>query len=163
SLPTTKRYVIATRRDDQRELELNVFQGDSDRVADDEYLGTLKLSGLPKGPRGSIQIEVGFEVSNESLLRVSARELSTGKEVSAHPPPPRPTARAARQDDAPQRPEHPSGRPPGRGRLQREASGAARAGPPSYTGRNPFGCHHRRYHAFGRFLWVVQTSLCARM
>jgi molecular chaperone DnaK len=83
ALPATKRYVIATRRDDQRELELNVFQGDSERVAENEYLGTLRLGGLPKGPRGTVQIEVIFEVSNESLLKVSAKELTTKKEVSA--------------------------------------------------------------------------------
>ena len=52
-------------------------------MPENEYLGTLKLTGLPKGPRGSIQVEVSFEVSNESLLKVSARELSTGREVSA--------------------------------------------------------------------------------
>ena len=83
ALPVSKKYVIATRRDDQHDLELTIYQGDSEKVADNEYLGTLKLSGLPKGPRGSIQIEVTFEVTNESLLKVSAKETSTGKQVSA--------------------------------------------------------------------------------
>ena len=82
SLPATKRYTLATTRDDQRELELTIFQGDSDRVERNEFLGTLTLSGLPEGARGTVRVTVSFEVSNESLLKVTAREESSGKEVS---------------------------------------------------------------------------------
>jgi molecular chaperone DnaK len=83
SLPATKSYTLATHRDDQTELELTVFQGDSDRAADNEYLGTLKLAGLPKRPRGGVQVSITFEVNNESLLKVTARESTTGREVSS--------------------------------------------------------------------------------
>jgi molecular chaperone DnaK len=83
ALPATKRYTIATSRDDQKELELTVFQGDSDRVETNQYLGTLTLSGLPPGAKGSVRVTVTFEVSNESLLKVTAREESTGKEVTS--------------------------------------------------------------------------------
>ncbi|QSQ15591.1 TIGR02266 family protein [Myxococcus landrumensis] len=83
SLPSTKSYSLATHRDGQTELELTVFQGDSDKAADNEYLGTLKLAGLPKLPRGSVQVSVTFEVNNESLLKVTAREASTGREVTS--------------------------------------------------------------------------------
>lgn len=82
SLPATKRYTIATTRDDQRELELTIFQGDSDRAERNEFLGTLTLSGLPEGARGTVRVTISFEVNNESLLKVTAREESTGKEVS---------------------------------------------------------------------------------
>ncbi|MFN0061738.1 MAG: TIGR02266 family protein [Myxococcaceae bacterium] len=83
ALPATRRHVLATHRDGQTDLELTVFQGDSDRIADNEYLGTLRLRGLPPGPRGTVKVEVTFEVSNESLLKVTAKETSTGKMVSA--------------------------------------------------------------------------------
>ncbi|RJS17598.1 TIGR02266 family protein [Corallococcus sp. H22C18031201] len=83
SLPATKSYTVATHRDEQTELELSVFQGDSDRAADNEYLGTLKLTGLPRRPRGAVQVTITFEVSNESLLKVTAREGTTGREVSS--------------------------------------------------------------------------------
>ncbi|NVJ06716.1 TIGR02266 family protein [Myxococcus sp. AM001] len=83
SLPSTKSYTLATHRDGQTELELTVFQGDSDKAADNEYLGTLKLEGLPKLPRGAVQVSVTFEVSNESLLKVTAREASSGREVTS--------------------------------------------------------------------------------
>ena len=83
TLPATKRYTLSTSRDDQPELELTVFQGDSDRVERNEYLGTLKLNGLPKGLRGSVQVEVSFEVSSEGLLKVTAKESRSGREVAA--------------------------------------------------------------------------------
>jgi len=83
SLPATKTYQLSTSRDGQSELELTIFQGDTDRAAENEYLGTLRLANLPRLPRGSVQVEVTFEVSNESLLRVTAREASTGTQVTS--------------------------------------------------------------------------------
>ncbi|MCY1041695.1 TIGR02266 family protein [Corallococcus sp. bb12-1] len=81
SLPASKVYTLSTHRDEQTELELSVFQGDSERAPDNEYLGTLRLAGLPKRSRGAVQVTVTFEVSNESLLKVIAREATTGREV----------------------------------------------------------------------------------
>ena len=82
-LPSTKTHQLATTRDQQTELELTVFQGESEKAQENEYLGTLKLVGLPKQPRGAVQVTVTFEVNNESLLRVKARESTTGAEVEA--------------------------------------------------------------------------------
>ncbi|MHB8878208.1 MAG: Hsp70 family protein, partial [Myxococcaceae bacterium] len=82
-LPSTKKYTIGTSRDDQPELEVTIFQGDKDRAQENEYLGTLKLAGLPQGTRGSVRVSITFEVSNECLLKVTAQELSSGKEVTS--------------------------------------------------------------------------------
>ncbi len=83
TLPVTKSYTLSTSRDNQTELEVTIFQGDSALAAENEYLGTLKLAGLPKRPRGMVQVAVTFEVNNESLLKVTAKELSTGTQVSS--------------------------------------------------------------------------------
>jgi hypothetical protein len=83
ALPATKSYQLSTSRDGQTELELSIFQGDSDKAAENEYLGTLRLANLPRLPRGAVRVEVTFEVSNESLLRVTAREASTGAQVTS--------------------------------------------------------------------------------
>ncbi len=82
ALPVKRTHTHHTTRDDQSELELTVFQGESDRAQDNEYLGTLKLTDLPKGARGSISVTVTFEVSHECLLTVSAKEGKTGREVA---------------------------------------------------------------------------------
>jgi molecular chaperone DnaK len=82
-LPTRKQYGLATTRDGQTEFELMVFQGDSPQASACEYLGTLKLTGLPPGPRGMVKIAVGFELGAECLLTVTARDLHSNRLVKA--------------------------------------------------------------------------------
>ena len=82
-LPATKTYTLSTSRDNQTEIELSIFQGDSDRVGENEYLGTLKMNGLPKRERGQVQVTISFEVNSESLLKVRAKDEATGREVSS--------------------------------------------------------------------------------
>ena len=83
ALPATKRYTLATTKDDQRELEVTVFQGEDALATRAEYLGTLKLQKLPKGPKGAVKVTVSFELSNECLLKLKAREELSGQEVEA--------------------------------------------------------------------------------
>ena len=83
ALPARKQYGLSTTRDGQTEFELCVFQGESGAASEREYLGTLRLEGLPPGPRGMVKIAVTFELGAECLLTVTARELNTGREVQA--------------------------------------------------------------------------------
>jgi molecular chaperone DnaK len=78
-LPVKKSHEHATTRDGQTELELQVFQGDSPRVSECEYLGTLKVGGLRSGPRGEQRVAIDFSVGNEGILDITARDLSSGK------------------------------------------------------------------------------------
>jgi molecular chaperone DnaK len=82
-LPTRKQYGLATTKDGQTEFELAVFQGESAVAAECEYLGTLRLAGLPPGPRGMVKIAITFELGAECLLAVTARELDSGRQVHA--------------------------------------------------------------------------------
>jgi molecular chaperone DnaK len=82
-LPARKQYGLATTQDGQTEFELVVFQGESKVAAECEYLGTLRLTGLPPGPRGMVKIAVTFDLGPECLLTVTARELNTGRQVQA--------------------------------------------------------------------------------
>jgi molecular chaperone DnaK (HSP70) len=82
-LPTKRTYNVRTTRDDQKEYELAVFQGESEFVADNEPLGVLCLEGLPKGPRGTVVVEVTIGVDAECLLEIGAREPTTGRHIVA--------------------------------------------------------------------------------
>ncbi len=82
-LPASRTYHVRTTRDDQADYEIALFQGESDRVEDNEPLGILTLSDLPKGPRGTVKIEVTLAVDAESVLEVRACEPSSGQLVSA--------------------------------------------------------------------------------
>jgi len=79
SLPAKKAYELATTKDGQTELELQVFQGDSPRVAECEYLGAVHVPRLPPGPRGSVKVSVEFALGAEGLLTVTATDLASGR------------------------------------------------------------------------------------
>jgi molecular chaperone DnaK len=82
-LPVHRSYELATVRDGQRELELVVFQGDSPRVVECEYLGTVRVGNLPLGPRGAAKVSVEFSLGAEGILSVAARDLATGELTEA--------------------------------------------------------------------------------
>ena len=105
-LPAHKRVSLATTHDGQTEFELAVVQGDAPVAADCEYLGTVRLDGLPSGPRGMVKIAVGFELGAECLLTITARELQTNRAVqtsfAARAPPARQVAPAATGEARPE-------------------------------------------------------------
>jgi molecular chaperone DnaK len=80
-LPVRKEYQLATTKDDQRTFDLWIFEGEGATVAECQYLGTIQLTGLPRGPKGSVRIVVAFELGEECLLTVRARESGSGREV----------------------------------------------------------------------------------
>jgi molecular chaperone DnaK len=82
-LPARKQYGLATSRDGQTEFELMVYQGESTVAGECEYLGTVRLAGLPAGPRGMVKIALSFELGAECLLTVTAREQNSGRQVQA--------------------------------------------------------------------------------
>lgn len=47
---------------------------------DNHLLGKFDLTGIPPAPRGVPQIEVTFEIDENSILSVTAKEKGTGKE-----------------------------------------------------------------------------------
>jgi molecular chaperone DnaK len=79
SLPAKRAYEHATTRDGQTEVQLQVFQGDSPKVAECEYLGTIRVGGLPSRARGAVQVSIEFAVGAEGLLTVTAKDLATGR------------------------------------------------------------------------------------
>jgi molecular chaperone DnaK len=82
-LPHKKSLSIATTRDDQATLEILVFQGESDKAQENEYLGTLLIPSLSKGPRGSHEFEIVFSLSPESILTVTAQDKKSARTVVA--------------------------------------------------------------------------------
>ena len=83
SLPATKSYQISTFRNQQTELELMVFQGETDRLISNEYLGTLSVSGIPAAAKGAVRVELTFALDQECLLQVTARDLTNNQKLEA--------------------------------------------------------------------------------
>jgi molecular chaperone DnaK len=84
SLPHKKSLSLATSKDDQESLEIVIFQGESEKAQENEYLGTLVIPDLPKGVRGAASFEIVFSLSAESILTVTAQEEKSGRTVTAN-------------------------------------------------------------------------------
>ncbi len=76
-LPANASFAVSTSKDDEEHLELNLFQGEDAQVGGNEYLGTVSIDGLPKGPKGTVRVVVNVKLDAECVLHVEARELRT--------------------------------------------------------------------------------------
>ncbi|MBW2703378.1 MAG: TIGR02266 family protein [Deltaproteobacteria bacterium] len=83
SLPATRTYTISTFRKDQTLIDLLIFQGEHDRILDNEYLGTLRISGIPPGPKGSTLVELTFHLDQECMLVISAVDRTRNESLDA--------------------------------------------------------------------------------
>ena len=80
TIPTHKSQVFSTAADNQPSVEVNVLQGEREFARDNKSLGVFHLDGIAPAPRGVPQIEVTFDIDANGIVKVSAKDLGTGKE-----------------------------------------------------------------------------------
>ncbi|KAG5439344.1 hypothetical protein PCK2_000842 [Pneumocystis canis] len=96
-IPTIKKRTFTTVEDNQTAVTFPVYQGERLNCLDNEFLGEFELQGIPPlqkyeclfvllesliVKRGQAELETIFELDVNGLLKVTAREKSTGR--SAH-------------------------------------------------------------------------------
>ena len=82
TLPTRYSRIFSTAAPYQRTVEIHVLQGERAMARDNKTIGKFKLKGIKSAPAGVPQIEVTFDIDANGILKVSARDLDTGKEQS---------------------------------------------------------------------------------
>ena len=82
TIPAKKSQVFSTAADGQTSVEIHVVQGERQMAADNKTLGRFTLSGIAPAPRGIPQIEVTFDIDANGIVKVSALDKGTGKEVN---------------------------------------------------------------------------------
>ncbi len=80
TIPTRKSQIFSTAADGQTSVEVHVLQGEREMAAYNKTLGRFQLSGIAPAPRGVPQIEVTFDIDANGIVKVSAKDLGTGKE-----------------------------------------------------------------------------------
>ena len=80
TLPVHYSQIFTTAAPFQTSVEIHVLQGERPMTADNKTIGKFRLKGIKMAPAGVPQIEVTFDIDTNGILRVSAKDMDTGKE-----------------------------------------------------------------------------------
>jgi molecular chaperone DnaK len=71
-IPATKSFRLPPPREPGNPIEIDIYQGDSDHIVDDEFLGSIRLPAAATGRR------IDFKLDEECLLKVSFEDPVKG-------------------------------------------------------------------------------------
>jgi molecular chaperone DnaK len=83
-IPISRKQIFTTSKDNQKSVAIKIVQGERIMTDDNTLIGNFTLSGIPERERGVPQIMVNFDIDENGVLNVSARETSSGasKEIT---------------------------------------------------------------------------------
>ncbi len=79
TIPTREHRIVATNKDNQREIYFEVYEGGSDTPAANRQLGRFVCRDLPDAPAGEVMLLVEFTVDVDGILHVATSELGSGE------------------------------------------------------------------------------------
>ena len=80
TIPTRFSKVFTTAAPFQSTVDIKVLQGEREFAKDNKLLGTFTLRGIKRAWAGVPKIEVTFDLDANGIVKVSARDMDTGKE-----------------------------------------------------------------------------------
>ena len=82
TIPTRATNTFSTAEDNQPAVTVHVLQGERERSEDNKSLGRFELKDIAPAPRGTPEIEVAFDIDANGILKVTAKDLKTGRSQS---------------------------------------------------------------------------------
>jgi molecular chaperone DnaK len=80
--PNLKQMTFTTSVDDQEELIMRIYQGDENEAKKNELLGEFTFAGIRLGEAGSVRVQVNFNLTQDGILTMSAKDRDTAKEMT---------------------------------------------------------------------------------
>jgi molecular chaperone DnaK len=80
-IPTEASKVFHTAHENQTDVRIQIFQGESRMATDNEMLGEFVLGGLRTAARGEVKVRVTFAIDADGIVKVSAMDLDGGRAV----------------------------------------------------------------------------------
>jgi len=78
-LPARGEIVQTTTADGQASLAIDVYQGESETVDRNDFLGSVRLTGLPAKPKGELAVHVQFALDAQGFLQVTCTDNASQK------------------------------------------------------------------------------------
>jgi molecular chaperone DnaK len=87
TIPCRKTKKFTTVEDNQRRVRIHVLQGESLKASENTSLAMFDLVGITPAAAGVPQIDVTFEIDANGMVKVSAKDVASGREqqISVHP------------------------------------------------------------------------------
>lgn len=79
TLPIRYSQIFTTAAPFQTSVEIHVLQGERPMAKDNKTIGKFRLTGIRRAPQGVPQIEVAFDIDANGIVKVSAKDLDTGR------------------------------------------------------------------------------------
>ena len=76
--PAQETLIFTTDKDNQTEIEVEVYQGTNSIAKNNSHVGTVKVSGLRPVPMGELDIKITFEVDSSQEVKVRICEELSG-------------------------------------------------------------------------------------
>lgn len=80
TIPTREHRIIATSKDNQREIFFEVYEGEAATPSANRQLGRFVCRDLPSAPAGEVMLLVEFTVDVDGILHVATSELGSGEQ-----------------------------------------------------------------------------------
>merc|ERR1712113_122351 len=84
TVPTNKSQDFTTAEDYQDFGDIQVYEGERSKVADNNYLGKFTLKDIPKTLRGVPKIKVTFNIDSNGILEVTAEDMKSHNKSQIH-------------------------------------------------------------------------------
>ncbi len=78
-IPCSAVKTFTTIKDNQKQVDINIFQGEYLSATENTYLGTIKIKDIPPMAQGEFKVDITFLVDTEGILTVKAIDLNSDK------------------------------------------------------------------------------------